>query len=85
MIVSLVPETITALMTDSAQIFSDFWVLIALAIGVIIGFYILEETIGLFKFANGDENDEYYEDDDGNVYGKLPQFVVDAWKRDGKL
>ena len=86
MIISLSQQTITALISYPAQMISDLWVVIALAIGVILGFYILEETIGLFNFENNGENEnKYYEDDDGNVYGKLPQFVVDAWKRDGKL
>ena len=49
------------------------------------------DRTGLHIIRPGDahrseENEnKYYEDDDGNVYGKLPQFVVDAWKRDGKL
>lgn len=86
MIFYLSPEAITTLMNYPAQLFSNLWVLIALTIGVLVGFYIIEEAVGLFNFEESDENEnKYYEDDDGNVYGKLPQFVVDAWKRDGKL
>ena len=73
-------------MNYPAQLFSNMWVLIALTIGVLVGFYIIEEAVRLFNFEDSEENEnKYYEDDDGNVYGKLPHFVAEAWKRDGKL
>ena len=84
MIISLSQQTITDLIKIPAQIFSDLWVLIALAIGVIVGFYIIEETIGLFNLEEVD-NEEYHEDDEGNVIGKLPRFVIEARKRKGDL
>ena len=85
MIISLSPETITALINYPAQIFSDLWVLIALTIGLNMGFYIIENVIGLFDFDDIDEDSEYHEDDEGNVIGKLPHFVVEARKRKGDL
>jgi hypothetical protein len=86
MIFYLSPDAVATLMGYPAQLFSNIWVLIALTAGVLAGFYIIEEAVGLFNFGDSEEEEnKYYEDDDGNVYGKLPQFVVDAWKRDGKL
>ena len=85
---SLLPNlNIEAISADpSVNNWPFFTVSPALTIGILVGFYIIEEAVGLFNFEDSEENEnKYYEDDDGNVYGKLPQFVVDAWKRDGKL
>lgn len=67
--------------------FSDLWVFIALALGINIGFYIIESVISLFDFTSEEDEDgnEYHEDDEGNVVGKLPHFVVEARKRKGDL
>jgi hypothetical protein len=86
MIISLSPETIAELIHYPAQIFSDLWVFIALALGLNMGFYIIENIIWLFNFdEEKEDDDEYHEDDEGNVVGKLPHFVVEAQKRKGDL
>ena len=89
MIISLSTQTINDLIAFPAQIFSDLWVIIALGIGIPMAFYIIEKIIELFDFeANDDEDDDNnnsHQDSDGNVYGKLPKFVVDARERKGEL
>lgn len=88
MIISLDAQTITDLINFPAQIFSDLWIFIALALGLNIGFYIIESVISLFDFTdeeNDEDGNEYHDDDEGNVVGKLPRFVVEARKRKGDL
>ena len=70
-----------------AQMFSDLWIFIALALGLNIGFYIIESVISLFNFTDeeDEDGDKYHEDDEGNIVGKLPRFVIEAQKRKGDL
>ncbi len=85
--INLSTQTINDLIAFPFQIFSDLWVIIALGIGLPMAFFIIEKIIELFNFEDDDEDNEnnHHQDSDGNVYGKLPDFVVKARERKGEL